>query len=93
MGIKAAGVPSVGNPSLTLWYVEDFLSAADCTFLTEQIEHDRQPSTLLSDIPDQGFRTSDSCNLNRWDERIQAIDRRVCSLMGLGERQPSAPPA
>jgi prolyl 4-hydroxylase len=85
--LAAAGVQSVRNPGLTLWYVEQFLPLADCSYLIEQIEHDRQPSTLLSDVADEGFRTSDSCNLNRWDERVRAIDLRICELMGLEERQ------
>ena len=84
--LAAAGIQSVHNPGLTLWYAEQFLSLADCAYLIEQIEHDRQPSTLLSDVADENFRTSDSCNLNRWDERVRAIDLRICELMGLGER-------
>jgi prolyl 4-hydroxylase len=82
----AAGVQSVRSPGLTLWYVEQFLSLADCSYLIQHIERDRQPSTLLSDSRDDNFRTSDSCNLNRWDERVRAIDLRICELMGLPER-------
>jgi prolyl 4-hydroxylase len=84
--LQAAGVLSVTGPGLTLWYVEQFLPPEDCAYLVDEIERDRQPSTLLSDTPDEGFRTSDSCNLNRWDERVHAIDLRICNLMGLAER-------
>jgi prolyl 4-hydroxylase len=85
--LAAAGIQSVRNPGLTLWYAEQFLTLADCAYLVDQIERDRQPSTLLSDSQDENFRTSDSCNLNRWDERVRAIDLRICDLMGLEERQ------
>ena len=85
--LTAANAASASAEHFTLWYVENFLGAADCAFLIDQIERDRQPSILLSDDPAQNFRTSDSCNLNRWDERIRGIDLRICALLGLDERQ------
>ena len=82
----AAGVPSVQNPNLTLWYVECFLDDADCDFLVAQIDRNRFRSTTLSDTPDEAFRTSESGNLDRWNERVRGIDLRICDLMGLDER-------
>lgn len=84
--LVAAGIQRVENPGLTLWYVENFLEASDCAYLIEQIDETRQRSTTLSDTPDESFRTSESGNLNRWDERIRAVDLRICELMGLDER-------
>ncbi|MFD1610783.1 prolyl hydroxylase family protein [Sphingomonas tabacisoli] len=85
--LAAAGVPSVKSPNLTLWYIEKFLLEPDCAYLIEQIDRNRYRSTTLSDTPDDNFRTSESGNLNRWDERIRAIDLRICGLMGMDERQ------
>jgi prolyl 4-hydroxylase len=85
--LKAAAAQSASGEHFSLWYFEDFLDADDCAFLIAEIERDRQPSTLLSDDPEQDFRTSDSCNLNRWDQRVRGIDLRICALMGLEERQ------
>jgi prolyl 4-hydroxylase len=84
--LAAAGVQQVQGVNLTLWYVENFLDASDCAFLIDEVERLRQPSLLLTDTPDGAFRTSDSGNLHRWDERVRAIDLRICDLMGLGER-------
>ncbi len=85
--LEAAGVGAARTERFTLWFVEDFLGSEDCAFLIGEIEHDRQPSILLSDDPEQNFRTSDSCNLDRWHEQVRAIDRRICALMGLDERR------
>jgi prolyl 4-hydroxylase len=85
--LETARAQSARTDHFSLWYVEDFIDAGDCAFLVDEIERDRQPSTLLSDDPEQDFRTSDSCNLNRWDDRVRSIDLRICTLMGLDERQ------
>jgi prolyl 4-hydroxylase len=85
--LAAAGVAQASGRSFTLWYKEDFLSLADCAFLVSEIDKSRQPSITLSDQPEQSFRTSESGNLDRWDERVRGIDRRICALMGLEERQ------
>ena len=85
--LRMAGARNASSDHFTLWYVEDFVDADDCAFLIGEIERDSQPSTLLSDDPEQDFRTSDSCNLDRWNERVRASDRRICGLMGLDERQ------
>lgn len=71
----------------SVWYVEDFLDAGACAMLVDRIDRDRQPSILLTDAPEENFRTSDSCNLDRWDPEVEAIDQRICALMGLDERQ------
>ncbi|NNM76774.1 2OG-Fe(II) oxygenase [Sphingomonas sp. ID1715] len=84
--LAAAGVPCASGERFTLWYAENYLGPEDREFLIEEIERSRQPSILLSDDPEQNFRTSDSCNLDRWNERVRAIDRRICNLIGLDER-------
>lgn len=85
--LSIAGAQPVRTERFTLWYVEDFLPRRDCDFLIGEIERQRQPSILLSDDVEQDFRTSESGNLDRWDVRVRTIDRRICALMGLDERQ------
>lgn len=85
--LEAGGVQHAQSEHFSLWYAENFITADECAFLIREIERDRQPSTLLSDDPEQDFRTSDSCNLDRWNTRVRDIDLRICALMGLEERQ------
>jgi prolyl 4-hydroxylase len=85
--LQLGGGQSAAGRGMTLWFVEEFLGAGDCAFLIDRIEANRQPSILLSDKPEQAFRTSESGNLDRWDERVRAIDLRICALLGLDEAQ------
>lgn len=85
--LRQAGAQCTEGQGMTLWYVDNFLPLEDRLYLIERIDADRQPSSLLSDAPEESFRTSDSCNLDRWDERVRAIDLRICDLMGLEERR------
>lgn len=79
------GVTQVSGHNFTLWYLEDFLGAEDRALLIDRIDRNRQPSILLTDSPEANFRTSESCNLDRWDAKVEAIDQRICALMGLDE--------
>lgn len=85
--LEAAGAQCTRSAHFGLWYVEQFLSVDDRLFLIDRIERGLQPSILLSDDPEQDFRTSQSSNFDRWDEDVRAIDRRICDLVGLDERQ------
>lgn len=85
--LASNGAEAAHGRGLTLWFVEDFLGADDRASLIARIDANRRPSTLLTDETDQAFRTSESGNLERWDDRIQSIDRRVCTLLGIAERQ------
>lgn len=80
------GATRVPSPHLSLWTVEHFLSDADCAALIGMIDKDRQPSTLFAGPYEADYRTSESCNLDRWDPRVMGIDRRICTLMGMDER-------
>jgi prolyl 4-hydroxylase len=85
--LRSAGAQVAQGNGMKLWYVPDFLPQAGRDFLIERIEYNRQRSALLDDVPVQEGRTSDSSNLDRWDERVRAVDRRICALMGLDERR------
>jgi len=70
-------------PSLDIFIVRDFLGAKDCDELIGLIDQDRQPSQLLSATPDPEFRTSDSCNLNPYDEVVERTENKLTELIGI----------
>ena len=70
-----------------IYVYQDFLSAAECADLVAKIDAGATPSILYKGKNTDGFRTSYSCNLDRWDAEVMRIDDRLCGLMGLDPRQ------
>lgn len=66
-----------------IYYYPGFLSDAECDTLIGLIDANRRPSTLLAASDDPEFRTSESCDLNRWSPEIRAIDERMANLIGV----------
>ncbi len=66
-----------------IYYFPDYLNDAECDMLVERIDANRRPSTLLATHDDPDFRTSDSCDLDRWAPEIRAIDERLAHLLGI----------
>ncbi|MDB5704680.1 MAG: hypothetical protein JWN66_1796 [Sphingomonas bacterium] len=79
------------NPAVTrakidaaqVYYHPDFLNPAQCTALIRAIDSDRRPSTLLSESGDSAFRTSESCDLDRWSPIVRPIDESIAALLGV----------
>ncbi|HEU0043624.1 2OG-Fe(II) oxygenase [Sphingomonas sp.] len=65
------------------YYHPEFLSPAQCDQLIGLIDTNRRPSTLLSDNPDANFRTSDSCDMDRWSPLVRPIDESIAALLGV----------
>jgi prolyl 4-hydroxylase len=68
------------------YYYLDFLDAAECQVLIDLIDANRRPSTVLSDRTaqdDYGFRTSDSCDLDRYAADVLRIDTKIADLLGI----------
>ncbi|MFM9979058.1 MAG: prolyl hydroxylase family protein [Sphingomonadaceae bacterium] len=82
-----AQVQMVAGQGIDLYVVQNFLDPAECSALIALIAADRRPSTLLSSGYDPEFRTSESCDLDRWHPRVEAIDQRICTLLGQKPRQ------
>lgn len=61
----------------------DFLSADACARLIAMIDANRRPSTLLSDKSGAEFRTSDSCDMDRWSADVRPIDESIAQLLGI----------
>lgn len=81
-------VQPVEGEGLTLYCRQDFLSADECGGLIAMIEADLHPSLLLAapGRDDSRFRTSKSCDLDRWHPFVAALDDRICTLLGIKPR-------
>jgi prolyl 4-hydroxylase len=78
-------VQTVAGVGCDLHIIQDFLSVDECVALIMMIEALKAPSLVLSE--DQGdFRTSYSSNLDRYHPLVEAIDTRICDLMGIKPR-------
>jgi prolyl 4-hydroxylase len=75
-------VQPVHGEGIDLYCVQDFLSAEECGGLIAMID-----SGLLSATADPDFRTSESCDLDRWHPFVDGIDRRICDLMAMNVRR------
>jgi prolyl 4-hydroxylase len=84
---RNAAVQSVNGAGLDLYVVQNFLLLDECAGLIALIDAEREPSRLLSSTQDPDFRTSESCNFNRWHPLVDAIDRRICALLGMKAKQ------
>ena len=65
----------------------DFLAADQCARLIAMIDANRRPSTLLSDRSGPEFRTSDSCDMDRWAPDVRPIDEGIARLLGIDPAQ------
>ncbi|WP_293880293.1 2OG-Fe(II) oxygenase [Sphingomonas sp.] len=80
-------VQMVAGQGIELYVHENFLTLEECGGLVAMIDADRKPSALLSQTDDAEFRTSESCDLDRWNPFVEMIDRRICALMGMKPKQ------
>jgi len=77
------GVQRVEMQTAQVYTLMDFLSPAQCKALIAMIDANRRPSTLMSDRAGPGFRTSESCDMNRWSPDVQPIDESIAALLGI----------
>lgn len=84
---RAPGVQIVSGIGIDVYLIQNFLTARECGGLIAMIDADRKPSTILSSDPDPTFRTSESCDLDRWNPFVEAVDARICKLLGMKPRQ------
>jgi len=65
------------------YYHMNFLTPAQCEMLIKIIDGNRRPSTLLADREDYGFRTSESCDMDRYSPDVAPIDTSIANLLGI----------
>ena len=79
------------NPAITraktdaaqVYYHADFLSPTACNALVRLIDANRRPSSLLVDTSGPNFRTSESCDMDRWSPVVRPIDESIAALLGI----------
>jgi prolyl 4-hydroxylase len=69
--------------AIQAYYRADFLDAAQCASLIKLIDSNLRPSTTLAVKGDPNFRTSQSCDMNRWSPDVQPIDTAIADLLGI----------
>jgi prolyl 4-hydroxylase len=81
--LAAAGAVRVPVRALELYFLRDFLDAENCARLIEQVDVRRRPLTIADDLGCAAFRTSESGDLDHADPLVEALDRRICALLGI----------
>ncbi|PTS72263.1 oxygenase [Sphingomonas sp. HMWF008] len=69
--------------SAQIYYHPDFLDAATCARLCALIDANRRRSTVLAEETVQDFRTSDSCDMERWSPEVRPTDEAIAALLGI----------
>ena len=77
------GIQRLPRKDLDLFVKRDFLDAADCAALIERIDATRRPSTLADDLGYEGFRTSETCDLEDVDPFVAQINARLAAYAGI----------
>ena len=76
-------VTAVPIEGVQVFYRADFLSPVQCDRLITLIDGHRRPSTLLAASDDPHFRTSESCDMDRWAPDVRPTDEAIAALLGL----------
>ncbi len=79
------GVQKVETDLVDMYVYHDFLPPVQRDYLIARIDQHAFPSKLYAADPDAGFRTSSSCDMDRHDWDIRAIDQRISHLLGVME--------
>jgi prolyl 4-hydroxylase len=66
-----------------VYYYPDFLTPAQCNALVRMIDANRRPSTLMTKDAEVNFRTSDSCDMDRWSPDVRPTDEAIAELLGI----------
>ncbi len=77
-------VHKIETPYIQAYAVPEFLNPEQCASLIRVIDANRRPSTTLAagdGIPN--FRTSESCDMNRWAPEVQPIDDSIADRLGI----------
>ncbi|MCG7349340.1 prolyl hydroxylase family protein [Sphingomonas sp. ACRSK] len=77
------GVQRVPSPKLTLFMVRDFLPQELCAAMIARIDAQRRPSTISDSNGDAAFRTSETCDLDRFDPEVAEVEGRIHRFCGI----------
>lgn len=73
----------VETNAAAIYIYQDYLNEAQCAALIAIIDANRRPSTLLATTYDSAFRTSESCDMDRWAPNIRSVDEGIAQLLGV----------
>lgn len=68
---------------IDLRIAKGFLDPGSCAALILAIDARRRPSTIADDGGEPAFRTSETCDLERDDPVVAALDLRIAALLGI----------
>lgn len=77
------GIQRLPSPKLTLFIKKAFLSAQECADVIALIDANRRPSTLANYNGDEGFRTSQTCDLDGNHPVVRAVDEKIAGFSRL----------
>jgi len=77
------GAQRVPSSRLDLFIRRNFLSAEECTAIIAMIDARRRPSTIVDDIGDPQFRTSETCDLDPSHPLTRTLDNRIADYLAL----------
>jgi prolyl 4-hydroxylase len=84
--LKHERVETLDSGGLELHIVQGFMTAQECADLMALVDATSRPSTLYKGTEIEGYRTSDSGDLDPFHPLVQTIEGRICNLMGLDKR-------
>ena len=86
VSLRLANNPAVKRAKVDtahIYHYPDFLDAAMCTRLCKLIDANRRRSTVLAAETVQEFRTSESCDMDRWSPEVRPTDEAIADLLGI----------
>ncbi len=79
--LRKKGAQRLPNPKAELFIIRDFIDPTLCSALIGIIDGDLRPSTIADDNGDAGFRTSKTCDLDRSNPVVAALDQRIADQL------------
>jgi len=77
------GIQRFPRRDLELFFRRNFLTREECAGLIERIDANCRPSTLADDMGYDGFRTSDTCDLDNDDPFVASINGKLAAYSGI----------
>lgn len=78
-----SGVQRVPSPKLSLFIRKGFASAQECAEVIRLIDARRRPSTIADSNGDPAYRTSETCDLDRAEPVVAALELRIAEFLGI----------
>ena len=77
------GMVHAETAAAQIYWCPDYLDAGQCDALIRIIDSNRRPSTLLASSHYPDFRSSESCDMDRWSPDVRPIDEGLARLIGV----------